>query len=249
MKRIAAVLVVFSFGAGSALAAPSCPAAPSMRLTLPATRAALARHRPITIVAFGSSSTWGTEASDQADSYPAELQDELYRLMPTAEISVLNRGIGGQDARREDLRLSRDVLAVQPNLVIWQVGANAAMRGESVESFRDLVSAGLARLSGAHVDIVLMDNQRSRRVLASPTNTAINESLAALARGPGVSLFSRDRLMRSWAESAPLDEFLARDGTHMNDRGYACLAHALARAISSALPQPSAQERPPHFPP
>lgn len=33
-------------------------------------------------------------------------------------------------------------------------------------------------------------------------------------------------------------EFLAADGMHMNDRGYACLALALGRSIAAAVRSP-----------
>ncbi|OYW02178.1 MAG: GDSL family lipase [Acidiphilium sp. 37-64-53] len=221
----------------AAHAAPSaCPRAPVQHLALPHLKAALKAGQPVVIAALGSSSTWGAMAHDIADSYPAELQDDLASLLPDSEISVINRGVGGEDAGREDKRMARDVLALEPSLVIWQVGANAAARRESIRHFTDLVRRGLHRLRAANADIVLMDNQRSRELVASPDNDKINAALAALARAPGLSLFSRDALMRQWqANDPPLADFLAGDGLHMNDRGYACTAAALAAAIVQAV--------------
>lgn len=217
-------------------AALACPAAPLQHLVLPHLKAALAAGRPVVIAALGSSSTWGAMAHDIAESYPAALQDDLATLLPAAEVSVINRGINGQDARREDRRMARDVLALQPTVVIWQVGANAAVRQESIDRFDRLVRRGLRRLRSAGADIILMDNQRSRLLLASPDNRRIDTALAALARQHHASLFSRDALMRAWqASGAKLAGFLAADGMHMNDRGYACTAAALAGAITRAI--------------
>ena len=218
-------------------AAPrACPAAPGQKLALPHLKAALKAGQPVVIAALGSSSTWCAMARDIADSYPAELQDDLATMLPGAEISVINRGISGEDAKREDARMVRDVLALRPTVVVWQVGANAAARRESVSHFTFLVRRGLRRLHHAHVDVVLMDNQRSRILLASPDNARINAALARLARRHHASLFSRDALMRAWqASGAPLGDFLATDGLHMNDRGYACTAAALARSITDAV--------------
>ena len=43
-------------------------------------------------------------------------------------------------------------------------------------------------------------------------------------------------LMRAWeATGTPYAAFLAPDGLHHNDRGYACLAAALARSIQDAV--------------
>jgi acyl-CoA thioesterase-1 len=214
----------------------ACPETPVQQLVLPYLKAALQAGQPVVIAALGSSSTWGAMAHDIADSYPAALQDDLATLLPDAEISVINRGVGGEDAGREDKRMARDVLALEPTLVIWQVGANAAARQEQIAHFSTLVNHGLQTLQAAKTDVVLMDNQRSRRLVASPDNARINGALASLAQSNGVSLFSRDRLMLQWQEkSPPLADFLASDGLHMNDRGYACTAAAVAAAIVSAV--------------
>ncbi len=175
-------------------------------------------------------------ASNAGDSYPAELQDFLAAALPTDEISVINKGIGGQDAKREDARMAHDVLALHPQMVIWQVGANAAARHETPGQFTRLVETGLQRLQGGNADIVLMDNQRSRVLLASKVNGEIDAALAALARRDHLGLFSRDVLMRAWKKSgANLDIMLAPDGLHMNDAGYACLAQSLSQSIVDAV--------------
>jgi lysophospholipase L1-like esterase len=232
-----APLAVLSFTARGADAAQiACPAAPVQPLALPHLKAALQAGTPIVIAALGSSSTWGAMARDIADSYPAELQDDLATLLPDAEISVINRGVGGEDAGREDKRMARDVLALEPTLVIWQVGANAAARQEHIHHFSGLVAHGLQTLQAAPTDVILMDNQRSRQLLASPDNARINAALATIAAAHHVSLFSRDRLMRQWqADHTRLAGYLAGDGLHMNDRGYACTAAALAAAIVQAV--------------
>jgi lysophospholipase L1-like esterase len=217
----------------SPAAAPPCPPAPIQTLHLPALTAALAAHRPIIIAALGSSSTAGAMASDPADSYPAELQSDLARAFPTAEISVINRGINGEDARRENQRMASDILALHPQLIIWQVGANAAARGEPAPVFTQLVRIGLRRLHATGADIILMDNQRSDRLRRQPDNARINQALSHLAREYRVNLFSRDRLMRHWPH---LHRYLAPDHMHLNDRGYACTAEALASAIRATRP-------------
>ena len=40
-------------------------------------------------------------------------------------IDVINRGIGGEEAPKEFGRMQNDVLAEQPQLVIWEIGARA----------------------------------------------------------------------------------------------------------------------------
>lgn len=227
-----------------ARALEACPAHEANPLTLRITKGAVENNLEITIVAFGSSSTQGWHASDVAHSYPALLQQELNTALPRSQIAVLNRGIGGQDAAEMIPRLERDVLDAHPTLVIWQVGANGAMRRANPEEFERLVINGVQRLQRAKVDVVLMNNQRAPAILASPEHLRIDQALAEAARQTGAGLFDRGALMDEWKhEGHPYSEFVSDDGLHHNDRGYRCLASALADDILEGLAQPIATVR------
>ena len=216
--------------------AQECPSAPPQPSVLPHTGAAVATNQPVVVVAFGSSSTEGWMATDVAHSYPALLQEQLNAALPRADFAVINRGIGGQDAAEELPRISLDVVAARPQLVIWQVGANGALRAVSPELFRHLVEAGVKLLKTAGEDVILMDNQRSPRLLAAPGNDQMDQTLASVAQEMHVSLFSRGRLMDAWKQGgAGYEEFVSPDGLHLNDRGYTCVARALAASIEPGV--------------
>ena len=118
-------------GPGTASAALSVPAAHSarpqppacvvsaerVRFAQPLSRVAerLADGRPVKIVAFGSSSTEGAGASKPSASYPSRLAEELARWFPDNQITVLNRGVGGNDAADMLARLDSDVIAERPD--------------------------------------------------------------------------------------------------------------------------------------
>ncbi len=244
--RTAAVIVcavVLSIVAPSGgFAGSGCPADPEMdALHLPHLRKALAARTEGLIVALGSSSTEGVMASDMAHSYPAILQAALNEALPAAHIAVINRGVGGQDAPEELARLETDVIAVRPQLVIWQVGANGAMRHADPVVFHHMVAEGVVQLRKAGIDVVLMDNQRSPRVLAAVDHIILEDSLRDVARETGVSLFSRSRLMDEWSEEgARPGLFTAPDGLHHNDLGYECVSQTLARQIVAAIEAPVA---------
>jgi acyl-CoA thioesterase-1 len=223
-------------------AGASCPMDPPMEpLHLPHLRAALAARTEGLIVALGSSSTEGVMASDSAHTYPAILQTALDSALPTAHIAVINRGISGQDAPEELARLDTDVIAVRPQLVIWQVGANGAMRHADPGTFHQLVVKGVRKLRDAGIDVVLMDNQRAPRVLAATEHIVLEDSLRDVAHETSVNLFSRSRLMDAWSdEGAKPGLFTAPDGLHHNDLGYACVTQVLARLIIAALDTPVA---------
>jgi lysophospholipase L1-like esterase len=228
---------------GLAVAADCPPAGDLPTPLLPHTRAALATNQPLIAVALGSSSTRGWMATDIAHSYPALLQRMLNDALPKADFAFINRGIGGQDAPEELARLDQDVLAVRPQLVIWQVGANGAVHDESPKTFKKLLEEGIAKLKAAGADVILMDNQRSPRILSAPEHAVMDEALRDIAQETGVNLFSRGTLMDHWeAAGAPYDDFIAVDGFHMNNRGYGCLAQAMADVISRALKQPIKQQ-------
>ena len=230
-------LVILLAWSAEALAADGavCPTTPVAPLTLPVTKAAIATRHPVIVVTLGSSSTRGAGASDPAHSYPAILQAEIAKLMPSAAVSVINRGVDGEDARKELARVETDVVALRPSLVIWQVGANGAMRHSDPLVFKAVVEKGVGLMGGAGSDVVLMDNQRAAQILKSPNRLGIEAALADAARETGSNLFSRGGLMDAWRDQGiPYDVFIGPDGLHHNDRGYRCFAEALARAIVAA---------------
>ncbi len=235
----AAIAFAWPPAAHAQTALPSaCPAIPALtHFALPRTSAAIAANQPVLVVAFGSSSTRGWMASGIGHAYPAILQRLLADARPFAAFAVVNRGVGGQGAAEELNRLDQDVLALRPQLVIWQTGANDALRGDTPDHFRNLVTQGVTRLQAAGADVVLMDNQHSPRLDASPLAPRMNRALADIAASTAVNLFSRAALMQAWddADASP-PAFIAHDGLHLNDLGYACTAAALARDIAAALP-------------
>jgi lysophospholipase L1-like esterase len=220
----------------AARATEDCPRSPGQSLSLPATRAAVLAGRPVTVVAFGSSSTEGAGASDQSRTYPAMLEAQLHAALPEAKLQVLNRGRGGEEVQEMLGRLEHDVLELKPTLVIWQAGANAVLRGMEPDAFSAALAGGIARLRARGMDVVLMDSQRAPRILASPNHGRFDMALHELSVLTHVPLFSRAALMRAWEEAGtPAGAMLAPDGLHHNDRGYACLARTLARSILDAV--------------
>lgn len=180
-------------------------------------------------------------ASDSAHTYPAVLQAALNKALPSAHFAVINRGIGGQDAPEELARLDTDVIALHPQAVIWQVGANGAMRHADPVEFHRMVAEGVRRLAKAGIDVILMDNQRSPKVLAAVDHIVLEDSLRHVAEETGVNLFSRSHLMDAWSdEGAKPGLFTASDGLHHNDLGYFCVSQALARLIAAAVGAPLA---------
>jgi len=223
-------------------AAPTCVAPPGFaRFDIPLKRIAerISAHQSLTIIAVGSSSTFGAGASSTAMSYPSQLAVELGALLPRTSITVINRGVNGETAQEMLARFDRDVLAEHPDLVLWQVGSNAVLLGRPIAPTSFLIGEGLKRLKEAGLDVVLIDPQYAPKVIAQNDQYDVDQMVALISttsRDMHINLFQRFALMRYWrlTKGLPFNAFLSKDELHMNDWSYGCIAKLLARAIAEA---------------
>ena len=208
--------------------------------SLPHVAKKLVDGEPVVIIAFGSSSTAGTGASAPEFTYPNRLAAQLKRHYPTANISVINAGVGGEDAPEMMKRLQTSVIDKHPDLVIWQVGTNAVLRNLDPDVTADQVEEGVARIQAAGSDVVLVDPQYSPRITEHPESTIrIVKLLGHVAHLRNIGIFPRFEVMRDWHEkqALPIDSFVIADGLHMNDWGYACFAQLLGDDIIESVGQ------------
>jgi lysophospholipase L1-like esterase len=211
-------------------------AAPS---ALPRTVAQATSSHKLTIVALGSSSTAGTGASAPDRTYPARLATRLEGALPHVKIAIHNKGAGGEEAPAMVARLDRDVLALKPDLVIWQVGSNAVLHEDGVARFRAPIADGIARIRAGGADLIVMDVQYAPALLRDPDLPVMQAMLAELADAAGATLFPRFAIMRGWIDRGQMtmQAMIAPDGLHMTDLSYDCLAEQLGRLIVSPLPR------------
>jgi lysophospholipase L1-like esterase len=208
--------------------------------SLPHVAGKLAAGEPVVIVAFGSSSTVGYGTTSPEFTYPNRLAAQLHRQYPSADITVINRGQGGEDAPEMMKRLQVAVLDMKPDLVIWQVGTNAVLRNLDPAETANLVEEGIARIQAAGADLVLVDPQYSPRVNErAESATRMVKLLGRVAELRHVGFFPRFEVMRDWHEkqSIPIDNFVIADGLHMTDWGYACFAQLLGDDIIKSVGQ------------
>jgi lysophospholipase L1-like esterase len=206
-------------------------------LPLPQTARRIAARQPLTIVAIGSSSTFGEGASTPEWSYPSRLRLDLMQRLPGQPVNVVNRGVNGDNDHDKRARFQRDVIALKPDAILWQLGTNSMLGGDPMETHLPVLQDGVAQLRTAtRADIVLIDPQYAPKVLRGGGADAIIEMIAETARGAKVNLFRRYELMRRWREVDQLsfDKFISPDELHMNDWSYACVARGLGSAIAEA---------------
>ena len=163
----------------------------------------LARHEPLIIVAVGSSSTYGAGASSPANTYPSRLAVELKALFPKETITVVNRGVNGEEVPDMLKRFADGVLKEKPDLVLWQVGTNSVLRDKPLGPHSPLLLEGIRQLKKAGVDVVLVDPQYVPRVIAKADAEGMVRLIAATAKQGDVDLIQRFAMMRWWHDHEP----------------------------------------------
>jgi acyl-CoA thioesterase-1 len=221
------------------------------RLDYPLARVSrrLESDRAIKIVAIGSSSTAGAGASSPDAAYPSRLEAELTEHFLWHDVTVLNRGVNGEEAGDMLERFETSVIAEKPDLVIWQTGTNWVLRDRPLDPKAVLLHEGLARLKAIHSDVILVDPQYAPKVIAKADAEGMVSQIAATAKEQSVDVFRRFALMKRWHQTdhLPFDAFVSPDGLHMNDWSYGCLAKWLGAAIVEAATRPIATaSRPVH---
>ncbi len=194
--------------------------------------AKLRRHEPVRILAIGSSSTEGIGASSPAFSYPAQLQADLMQMWK-GSIAVENAGKGGETILETIGRLEAALKTNRPDLVIWQVGTNDAVRDGDETRFSTLLRQGIDAAQAFGVEVVLVDQQYFPAIKDLGRYERFVGLVGATAAAEHVPVFSRYRLMKAWGERSPdvLHSMLSRDGFHMGDRGYDCMAQLIADGL------------------
>lgn len=202
-------------------------------------RAAVAAGR-LTILAMGSSSIEGVGASRPELGFVPLLEAGLERRLPGVEVTVINKGIGGETARDTRLRFEREIAANQPDLVIWQLGTNDILRDRPMEDIFADFRAGEAVLDAADVDVLLIDPQRLPEATTNAGFKGRNPALGEMSRlidleggRIGYAVLHRFEAMSAWT-GLPRGG-VGPDDLHLNDAGYSCWAENTAEGLAAAL--------------
>jgi acyl-CoA thioesterase I len=225
---------------------PSCETTPeltALRQPLPRLAEALRGAGDVNIVAIGSSSTYG-EGASPGNGYVDRLAAALRNRFPGRNINMHNAGVNGDEAPNEAARFKKEVLALDPALVIWQVGTNAAWKDYFLDDVGAAILRGIDHLSGANADLVLMNLQYAPALLdandaPTPATREMLTIIDLLVAEHDIALFRRFEIMRSWHldRGIPLDQMISNfDGNwlHQNDWSYNCIAQALSDGLIDA---------------
>lgn len=205
--------------------------ADATRLALPHVALRIAHTAPLRIVAFGSSSTEGVGASTPDATYPKRLEAWLQSALRD-KVEVVNAEIGGEDADDMARRIPA-VIALHPDLVVWQTGSNDPLRDVPLERFVTRTRDGIVAFRQAGVDVMLIGPQDCTVLREHPGSSAYRDVLRQIAADMQVPLIRRYDLMHQWLAEGLVTphQMLYGDGLHMTDGGYALLATEVGRQI------------------
>jgi acyl-CoA thioesterase-1 len=225
-----------------AQAPAACPVSPAWVIDnggLERSRAAV-RAGALTILAIGSSSIEGVGASQPALGFVPRLEAGLAARLPGVDVTVVNRGIGGETAKETADRLEREIAAARPDLVLWQLGTNDVLRNRTMDAMFADYRRGQAILDAAGVDVMVIDPQRLPDAARNPNFAGRNPALAEASRlialeagRVGYAAFRRFDAMQGWSDLP--GGGVGPDELHLNDAGYACWSEITAEGLAAAL--------------
>jgi acyl-CoA thioesterase I len=194
----------------------------------------MAGSESVRYVALGDSVTAGWLEHGVLDSdaaYPSLFRRRLASLYPHAIISVLNGGLGGDNAEGILSRLDRDCLSHRPHLVTLCVGLNDARKGkEGVEAFTTNLTTLVERIQAAgDADILLLTpNTRGDALQEDGTVIEYVRAIRAVARACDVGLADVHAIYQGAIRmgAAPAD-LLSNRVSHPTREGHTIFANAL----------------------
>ena len=217
------------------------------RRPLRALRRAVSAGRPVKVLAIGSSSTVGVGASSPSATYVAKLERTLEGTFKELDFQVIGRGRSGEEAQGAADRMKREVEETRPDLVVWQVGTNDALRHVGIDRFKQCLRTTLAWLKEQRIDVLLVDPQYGDALTKDEHYERVVASVAEVAREARVLLVDRFEAMRELHRQRGDRFYLAGDDLHMNDTGHRCMAEQLARSIIGGLLAADAETAQPVF--
>jgi hypothetical protein len=214
----------------------ACTGAPLPELARPALPHFAAALRPggqVDVLALGSATLLGPHGG-VAGSMPDRMAQALQATLPRVKVRVALRASPAASAAEMLTILRKELGEQRYQLVLWQTGTVEALRTEPPEQFRHILEDGAAAVAAARADLVLIDMPYSRLLSGKADLEPYRAAMAGLADRPGVALFPRYALTRSWAEGGALalEESAKPERRHTAAMLRLCLGQALARMLA-----------------
>jgi hypothetical protein len=196
--------------------------------------AAITAGGPVNVLAVGSATTVGDQlGADRNSAFPFRMVEALHAALPKVSFALTLRGGRGMTAEDMLPLLVAALDGQHYQMVIWQTGTVEAVRGMRPDGMVAALQEGIDRAQAAGADVVLIDSQFSRFLRANADLDPYEAALQQVSVMPGVVLFRRFDVMRTWAEDGEIDLERARraDRAGMMALLNTCLGKTLARFV------------------
>lgn len=182
-------------------------------------------NRPITVVAFGHSVPSGyfaTPTISTFESYPHLFHVALAEAYPTAQISMITPGKGGEESPSGAARFERDVLSHRPDIITIDYGLNDVRVGlpSALAAWKSMIEK--AKASGAMV-ILLTPTRRLNETAALAQHAQQIRDLGELYDVPVADSYA------VWTTHGDIPSLLSSEN-HPNLAGHSLVAAELKRA-------------------
>lgn len=195
--------------------------------------------RPMSVVFFGGSLTWGANARNpQRNSYRALMERYLENKYPRTQFRFHDAAIGGTGSMLGLFRLRRDVLAYKPNLVFLEFTANDNLYGADVQTLacyerilRTLIQKGVPV---EQVFLGFKSNYGPQAKSAKWPRLMAHQRLAAAYHTAVSDSFP---LVNRWLAGGriTINRMYPFDGVHPGDAGYQLFFQAVRNGFVRAV--------------
>lgn len=198
---------------------------------LPNVASALEAGKALRILAIGSSPRPGRYGHG---NYREEIERILAHAIKGLNVVIINRGVSGELAADAAARIRIAVALTDPDLVLWQVGANDALAYIPVGDVVSTVVDTIHWLRGHKVDVILVGLQAVRRMQRNENYMGVRDALRKVAQDENVIMIRRDDAMdminKASTVGAGTGDF--PEEVERSQVNHACLAEYVARAIT-----------------
>ena len=172
------------------------------------------------------------------ESYPHKLEQSLRGRYPAQEITVTNKGVGGEDPRGGVMRLPGVLDAERPDVLLLQEGTNGLMTARVIVTYATHLRTMVSLARQRQIDVIIANvlpvgppHSDSRTRPTKPADIIqLNQRIEAIAAefgiGPPLDLYA------AFQANPSLLDF---DGLHPTRAGYTRMAELFAEEIVSTL--------------
>jgi lysophospholipase L1-like esterase len=194
-------------------------------------------NRTIKVVAHGHSVPTGYFRGGRVETfsaYPHLLHRKIAKSYPTAVVSMMPTGIGGENAPQGMLRFEEDVLALKPDVVTIDYGLNDRTVG--LKKARDAWSKMILAAKKHGVKVILLTPTGDLNADILDDDDPLSQHAAQireLAAEHQVGLVDSYKIFREFAKRNGEYKTLMSQGNHPNRKGHLLVADELATWFST----------------